>query len=295
MILNFFIKFFLNALSAPPVMTTINNDYSLSDFQSDIKRIPENKTSSASGRSYSFYKAISNFLHTSSIIVKLINICKNNKLLLSRWLIILQIMTCKCLGNFNSNSLGVIQLLKVDLNLYLCLIWGRCLVRNILNHNQFPPEQFGNRPGCWGSSAPLLEVLSFDHIRPLQTDASIFNNDATQCYNRVLANPSHIICQCLGLPHCTAAFTLEFFRTSRYHVKTVHGISEDFNSDALHPLFGVLQGSGAGPAMWLTISVTLISACNQFRCGWEVRYVTIQDFVSDSWVGREQWESVGKR
>ena len=190
-------------------MTTIQ--FLTLSFNSNKQRIPKKKSSSGSGRSYSFYKAISNFPYTSSIIVKLINICKNNKLLLTRWLTILQIMICKRPGNFNLDSLRVIQILEADLNLYLRSIWGKCLVQNIIHHNQFPPEQFGNKPGCWGSSAPLLKVLSFNHIRLLRTDASVFNNDATQCYDRVLSNLSQIACQRLGLSKKVVEFILEFF------------------------------------------------------------------------------------
>ena len=99
-------------------------------------------------------------------------------------------------------------------------------------------------------------------MRLLRTDAAVFNNNATQCYDRVLANLSQIACQHLGLSESTAAFVLEFFWTSKYFIKTVHGVSTDFNSDTLHPLFGMLQGSGASPAMWLVISTILITVHN---------------------------------
>ena len=35
---------------------------------------------------------------------------------------IVQIMLCKILGNFDLENIQVIQLLEVDLNMYLCLL-----------------------------------------------------------------------------------------------------------------------------------------------------------------------------
>lgn len=68
----------------------------------------------------------------------------------------------------------------------------------------------------------------------------------------MLANLSKIACQRLGLKKKVTDFIIEFFRISKCFIKTVHGVSEDFNSDALHPLFGALQGSGAGPAVFFS-------------------------------------------
>lgn len=113
------IKCFSKAFSAPSGTTFVNDDYSLTDFKSDMKRTPEKKSSSSSGRSCSFYKAISNFTCASSTMVKLINTCKNIKTLLTRWLTILQTMICERPGNFNVDSLQVIQLPEVDLDLHL--------------------------------------------------------------------------------------------------------------------------------------------------------------------------------
>ena len=161
-------KAFLNNIASPQhIHDTVSDDLSVSDFINGIKRIPESKSSSASGRSYSVYRALSPFPDSIKLIVQLINLGKNNNIILQRWRTILQIMICKKPGNFNLNKLRVIQLLEADLNLYLRLIWGKRMVRNCIKHKQFPPEQLGNKPGCWGTAGPLLKVLSFDHIRLL--------------------------------------------------------------------------------------------------------------------------------
>jgi hypothetical protein len=47
----------------------------------------------------------------------------------------------------------------------------------------------------------------------------------------------------------------------QYHVKTAHGLSEQFYKVTKQfLLFGTGQGSGASPAIWLTIITCLLSA-----------------------------------
>ena len=81
-------------------------------------------------------------------------------------------------------------MLEVDIQMYFCLILGKQLVRNTMHHNFFLPEQFSGQPGTLGTSAALVKTLSFDLIQILHTSATIFNNDATAFYNRVLPSLS---------------------------------------------------------------------------------------------------------
>ena len=95
-------------------------------------------------------------------------------------------MLSKIPGNFELENMRVIQLLEADINMFLCLTWGKKFVRNIINNNHFLPEQMGNRPGYQCSSAVLSKGISFDIIRLLRAPATIFNNDAKACYDRII-------------------------------------------------------------------------------------------------------------
>ena len=193
---------------------------------------------------------------------QLVQQCVQHNIILDRWLKVIQVMLCKSAGNYNLDKLRVIQLLEADLNLYLRLVWGKNLVRHIVATNQFPAEQLGNKPGSTGSSAPLLKVLSFDLIRLLRTPATIFNNDAKACYDRILAHFSQLCCRSLGLPTEAANFMLHFLSVAQYHIKTVYGVSKDFYSNLTTAVYGVLQGSGSAPAIWLAVSIILINTYN---------------------------------
>ena len=231
-------------------------------FIDGMKKIGEGKSSSLSGRHYGIYKALLGSPIFCETVVRLINLSVRHCFLLRRWKKVIQVMLCKQPGNFNVNKLRVIQLLEADLNMYLRLIWGKRLVHHILQHGGLPNEQFGSRPGTQATSAALLKVLSFDLVRLTRCEGTVLNNDATACYDRILPAISQLCCRRLGLPVSAAKFMLEFLRSAEYHVKTQHGVSKECYGNHNSRVFGVLQGSGSAPAIWLAVSVVLIDTYN---------------------------------
>ena len=234
--------------------TTITNE----EFIAGIKGISEGKTSSQSGRHYSMYKALVAFPFTTQIIVKLISTSVENNIIINRWKKVLQIMLCKVPGNYSIEKMRVINLIEADINMFFRLIWGKKFVNNIIKHNQFIPEQMGNRPGYQCSSAVLSKVLSFDTIRLLRLPATIFNNDATACYDRIIPFLSLLCCQHFGLSSKAADFMLNFLKNAEYHIRTCYGISEEFYNNYMQAIFGVLQGSGSAPSIWFAMSLIMI-------------------------------------
>jgi hypothetical protein len=68
-----------------------------------------------------------------------------------------------------------------------------------------------------------------------------------------------ICCQHLGLLPIATKFKLAFLRTAQYYIKTQYGTSEEWSfGNAISEVFGVLQGSGAAPVVWLAASIVLI-------------------------------------
>ena len=55
-------------------------------------------------------------------------------------------MLCKQRKIYNVEKLCVIQLVEVDLCMFLQLTWGKTLVGNILQINLLLLDQFGSRP-----------------------------------------------------------------------------------------------------------------------------------------------------
>ena len=88
----------------------------------------------------------------------------------------------------------------------------------------------------------------------MKHNSARFDNDASACYDGIIVALGMLAAQRFGMPDNaikTYADSLEFMR---YVVKTMYGISEEnYTGTPFEPLFGTGQGSGASPAVWLTL------------------------------------------
>ena len=121
-----------------PTISHINMNILDEDFISGIRKISEEKISTASGPYYSLYKALQSFSFTMGLVLTLIMTSVNNNFLLTCWEKVIQVLFCKSKGNFNIKKLQIIQLLKANLNMYMQLIRRKIMVRYIIDTNHFP-------------------------------------------------------------------------------------------------------------------------------------------------------------
>jgi hypothetical protein len=157
---------------------TIDITITAADFQtSSFTKLPENTSSSPSGRHLTHYKLLACDANLSALLATMITIPFRHGFAPSRWLTAIQIMLEKDPGNPQIHCLRVIQLLEADMNLAFRLLWGRRLVHHALSHDALTTWNFGNLPGVSCLSAVLLKVISYDYIRARRLTAVVFIND----------------------------------------------------------------------------------------------------------------------
>ncbi|KAI2513678.1 hypothetical protein MHU86_818 [Fragilaria crotonensis] len=105
----------------------------------------------------------------------------------------------------------------------------------------------------------MMTQLTTDLCRVLKTNLVRFDNDASACYDRIIVALGMLAARRCGMPEnaiLSHAKSLEFMR---YTVKTFYGVSYDnYHGTSFEPLFGTGQGSGASPAVWLSLVVLLL-------------------------------------
>ena len=137
------------------------------------------------------------------------------------------------------------------------------------------------------TDALFLSRLEKDLIRQTKAHSAHMDNDATGCYDRIITFLGMIACRRLGMPvnaiRCQAA-TLQHMK---YAVKHVYGVSQQQNTGSKsEPLFGTGQGSGASPAIWLSLVVVLLNALDQMSKEDEIPGLDFCDpwnELSESW------------
>jgi hypothetical protein len=123
----------------------------------------------------------------------------------------------------------------------------------------------------------MLTELTNDLCRQLKHNLARFDKDALACYDRIIVALGMLAARRCGLPENSIKTHATCLEQMKYSVKTAYSISQDTYQGTPHsPLFGTGQGSGASPAVWLTLVVTLMNTLD--------RLITprMQFFSSDS-------------
>ena len=187
-----------------------------------------------------------------------------------RWRTAVQFMLEKEPGNPTISKLRVIQLLEADMNFAFRLLWGKRLVHHALSHNALSPWNFGDRPGARVHSALLLKTISYDYLRYTRHNAIMFDNDAKACFDRIIPSFGLMATERLGMPQSATKSMLATIKGMRFVIRTAHGISSSFyTSTVVALILGVLQGSGAAPCIWLSLSCILLQALHSYTTGFQ--------------------------
>jgi hypothetical protein len=121
------------------------------------------------------------------------------------------------------------------------------------------PSKAYAKPGFRSNDCGLNKVLSYDIIRQRRTPAALCSNDVKSCYDRIVHSIANICLQRVGVQANTCQVMLGTLQQMKHYVKAAYGTSEQSYGSIRIPLQGVLQGNGAGPAIWLLISSSMIN------------------------------------
>ena len=105
----------------------------------------------------------------------------------------------------------------------------------------------------------MLMQLTSDLCRILRHDLARFDNDASACFDRIIVALGMLAARRYGMPKNAIRLHADALQFMKYMVKTVNGVSEsNYAGTPFAPLFGTGQGSGASPAVWLSLVVLLL-------------------------------------
>ena len=114
------------------------------------------------------------------------------------------------------------------------------------------------------TDALFLSRLEKDLIRQIKTNSAHWDNDATGCYDRMITSLGMIACRRLGMPENAIRCQADTLKHMKYAVKHMYGVSsQQYSGSESEPLFGTGQGSGASPAIWLSLVVVLLNALDR--------------------------------
>ena len=238
----------------------IKLDISNGDILKGFKSWRETTTTSPSGRHLGHYKALITDPELLDCLRKFLTITVSRGIAPPRWCKAVNVMIEKDPGRPRINRLRIIHLFEADYNLFLKIMWGSRLVRRSVDLNLLNDGQHGSVPGRTTMDPVMLNQLTTDLCRVLKVNYARFDNDASACFDRIIVALGMMAARRCGMPVAAIRTHAKALELMQYMVKTVYGVSDrSYQGTALAPLFGTGQGSGASPAVWLSLVVILLN------------------------------------
>ncbi len=131
-----------------------------------------------SGCHLGFCKACLNMGQITADMVEMLNIVVRVGLTPSRWCQAISVLIEKDPGKPNINRLRIIHLFEADYNLFLKVLWARCLINCGQQAKVLGQAQHGSRKGRMANNAVLLKWLTYDLSRITRSNLGTFDNDA---------------------------------------------------------------------------------------------------------------------
>ena len=253
---------FLASFAIPPQVSShadIPTSISDEDILYGFKGWKESTSTSPSGRHLGHYKSLIQHPILLKCFSQFMNIVVHRGIAIPRWCQATNVMIEKDSGQPRINRLRIIHLFEADFNFFLKLQWGHRLVRHAVSLDLLHDSQHGSVPRRTALDPIMLTQLTSDLCRILKHDLARFDNDASACYDRIIVALGMLAARRCGMPHNAIRLHADALRFMKYTVKTMYGIStENYYGTPFAPLFGTGQGSGASPAVWLSLIVLLL-------------------------------------
>ena len=221
---------------------------SLKEFERFVRYANESTSTSPSGRSYSHYKSL---LHNEEsknvleIIHGILELAREHEVVLDRWKTTVTTLIEKDPGDPKIHRMRAIQIIEAEVQFIAKLFYAKKALANGEKHKQITPEQYGGRSRKQAQSAVLNKVLYHAITRQTKVPAAFMDDDARNCYDRILAALSAVEMRAWGQSYKESEFSINFLENQQYHVRTGVGTSKNYYTYSREdPTHGSGQGIG---------------------------------------------------
>jgi hypothetical protein len=216
------------------------------DFKSAFKCVPEKTASSFSGRGVHHYKAcaegsdnrlvdIQSAIHAAMMTVPLAT-----GLFPERWKKAIDVMLEKIPGVVRSNKLRIIQLLEADLNQVLRIAFARKITKLAKNNKGIISDHQYYRAHATCMTPVLNKLLTVQLLTQKPTEGIVFNNDAKDCYDRIISGVALASLRRLGYSKESVKMLGLLWAQMEHHVCTGFGVSDKtYGSTTEKLLYGI--------------------------------------------------------
>ena len=251
---------------------------STASYQASWARMKPNTSSSMSGPSFVDYIAGSRDNKIADFDATMANIPYASGYTPKDWTKMTDVFIPKKSHSALVEKLRIIALFHSMFNMNNKRI-GRDMVANAERLGQIPWEVYGGRKRHRAIECATNKVLTMDIARLEHRSMALCSNDAKSCYDRILHAIASICMRRIGVSKETCKMMFGTLTEVEHYVRTNFGDSATSYACVEIPFQGVLQGNGAGPGIWLLVSIPIINMLKQAGFGFKViNVITKENF-----------------
>ena len=156
--------------------------------------------------------------------------------------------------------LRAILLMGADFNMHNKLIFGKQMLDRARAEGIIPPEQYSDKEHT-AEDGTFDTVLQSNISCQTRIPLCIVSADTVNCYNRVHHAVLVLMFMAVGVHSGAIVAMLRSIQLMKFVLRTGWGESNSFIGGDIHRiLYGLCQGNGAAPALWLLVSSFLVKA-----------------------------------
>jgi hypothetical protein len=254
--------------NAPPITKVI----STASYQASWQKMKPNTSSSPFGPEFVHYIAGSQDQQVAEFDATMANIPYASGYTPAAWTKFVDVLIPKKTTSAAIEKLRIIVLFHALFNMNNKRI-GREMVANAEKLNQIPWEVYGSRKRHRSIECAANKVFTTDIARQEHRSMALCSNDAKSCFDRILHAIATICMRRVGVTKQTCLMMFGTLAQAQHYIRTTYGDSDQAYSCIEIPFQGIYQGNGAGPGIWLLVSIPIINMLKTAGFGFKVRTV----------------------
>ena len=252
------------------VQEEISYTSEIDDFISFIKGASEKTSTSPSGRGYNHYKVLVmeeawDELH---VIHGILELARKHGIILNRWKKTVTTLMEKDAGRPKIHRMRAIHIIEAEVQFLTKLFYCKKLMHKAEAMNAITDQQYGGRKNKMAQSAVINKLMYYGIVHQQLMQAAFMDDDARNCYDRIITALSAIELRAWGQSYAEAEFSIEFLQQQEYHLRTSHGITKDYYKYSRDdPTHGSGQGIGWAGVKFTKTSDTISRAMEKNCAG----------------------------
>ena len=202
------------------------------------------------------------------VIHGIIEIARKYGIILDRWKKTVTTLMEKDAGRPKIHRMRAIHIIEADVQFLTKLFYCKKLMNKAEAISAITDQQYGGRKNKMAQSAVINKLLYYGIVHQQLMQAAFMDDDARNCYDRIITALSAVELRAWGQSYQEAEFSIEFLQQQEYHIRTSHGITKEYYKYSREdPTHGSGQGVGWAGVKFTKTSDTVCRAMQKNCAG----------------------------